>query len=414
MPPTMRCRPGWITCRAKDDSPSAGICAAVVHNQSACKWDPRRGSRRSELVRSGSRSGRRKRRKASNDPFCDRSQREIARARRSNNEDRDVRVQLQSENPPTVHEERDLARTFHAKRRAHRLDRPDQRGGHHGQDLERDVVPSPSGEQPPGPGKQDDGLERVVRLDQRCQVNRSRRRAGHLRIPRLVSAQEAKRSKDRLSVVQIMAPLRPVKDRDETTSGTPKEFNASPHPAYRHGRSGQKCPPVVGLARRTVRDSRIENRWGREGSCPMPPLKPGPKSRLLWTCSWRKGGGDEGSKSASANVARVGSSPPRADEWRPDATPFCSVRGARAVPWFWRRKRGGQLFPPRAPERNAAPNPPGHLSSRRPRRRWDLRRGAESRIRGLGGDRRVPTHARGAGVRLRLVRGGRLRQPGRL
>ncbi|TLZ76624.1 MAG: hypothetical protein E6K11_10925, partial [Methanobacteriota archaeon] len=45
-----------------------------------------------------------------------------------------------------------------------------------------------------------------------------------------------------------MAPLRPVKDRDETISGTPKEFNASPHRVYRHGRSGQKCPPVVGLA----------------------------------------------------------------------------------------------------------------------------------------------------------------------
>jgi len=63
-----------------------------------------------------------------------------------------------------------------------------------------------------------------------------------------------------------MALLRPVKDRDETISGTPKEFNASPHCAYRHGRSGQKCPPVVGLDGRTVRDSRIENRWGREGS----------------------------------------------------------------------------------------------------------------------------------------------------
>src|SRR2546426_4161388 len=414
MPPTMRCRPGWITCRAKDDSPSAGICAAVVHNQSACKWDPRRGSRRSELVRSGSRSGRRKRRKASNDPFCDRSQREIARARRSNNEDRDVRVQLQSENPPTVHEERDLARTFHAKRRAHRLDRPDQRGGHHGQDLERDVVPSPSGEQPPGPGKQDDGLERVVRLDQRCQVNRSRRRGGHLRIPRLVSAQEAKRSKDRLSVVQIMAPLRPVKDRDETISGTPKEFNASPHRVYRHGRSGQRCPPVVGLAGRTVRDSRIENRWGREGSCPMPPLKPGPKSRLLWTCSWRKGGGDEGSKSASANVARVGSSPPCANQWRPDANPFCSVRGGRAIPWNWRRQCGGQLLPPRPPGRGGAPGGRNDLSSRRPRRRGGLRRGAGGRIRGLVCDRRVPTHARGAGVRLRIVRGCRLRQLERL
>src|SRR2546428_4636119 len=293
MPPTMRCRPGWITCQAKDDSPSAGICAAVVHNQNACKWGPRRGSRRSELVRSGSRSGRRKRRKASNDPFCDRSQREIARARRSNNEDRDVRVQLQSENPPTVHEERDLARTFHAKRRAHRLDRPDQRGGHHGQDLERDVVPSPSGEQPPGPGKQDDGLERVVRLDQRCQVNRSRRRGGHLRIPRLVSAQEAKRSKDRLSVVQIMALLRPVKDRPETTSGTPKEVNAAPRRCLSPWSLRAKVPPGAVLAKPTVRDSRIKNRRGRGGSCPLPPPQPGPKPPLLLTCSLRKGGGGE-------------------------------------------------------------------------------------------------------------------------
>src|SRR5207245_6442543 len=229
-----RCRPrcaaglDGLHVRLRTTLPPLEFVLPLSHNQNACKWDPRRGSRSSELVRSGSRSGRRKRRKASNDPFCDRSQRDIARPRRSNDEDRDVRVQLQSENPPTVHEERDLARTFHAKRRAHCLDRSDQRGGHHGQDLEGDLVPSPSGEQPPGPGKKDDGLERVVRLDQRCQVNRSRRRAGHLRIPRLVSAQEAKRSKDRLSVVQIMALLRPVKDRPETTSGTPKEFNAAP------------------------------------------------------------------------------------------------------------------------------------------------------------------------------------------
>src|SRR2546425_3611531 len=294
MPPTMRCRPGWITCQARDDSPFAGIVLRFVHNRSACQQDPRRGSQRSKLVRSGSTSRGRKGRKTSNDPFCDRSQRDIARPRRSNNEDRDVWVQLQSENPPTVHEERDLARTFHAKRRAHCLDRSDQRGGHHGQDLEGDLVPSPSGEQPPGPGKQDDGLERVVRLDQRCQVNRSRRRGGHLRIPRLVSAQEAKRSKDRLSVVQIMALLRPVKDRPETTSGTPKEFNAAPRRCLSRWSLRAKVPPVAVLAKPTVRDSRIKNRRGREGSCPMPPLEPGPKSRLLWTCSWRKGGGDEG------------------------------------------------------------------------------------------------------------------------
>src|SRR3989441_877657 len=267
---------------------------ATCRSSHGCKWPPRGGSRRPGVVRSGSRAGNGERRKATNDPYCDRTQREIARARRSNNEDRDVRVQLQSENPPTVPEERDLARTFHAKRRAHHLDRPDQRGGHHGQDLERDVVPSPSGEQPPGPGKQDDGLERVVRLDQRCQVNRSRCRGGHLRIPRLVSAQEAKRSKDRLSVVQVMAPLRPVKDRDETTSGTPKEFNAAPRRCLSPWSLRAKVPPVAVLAKPTVRDSRIKNRRGREGSCPMPPLEPGPKSRLLWTCSWRKGGGDEG------------------------------------------------------------------------------------------------------------------------
>src|SRR3989441_6702751 len=294
MPPTMRCRPGWITCQARDDSPFAGIVLRFVHNRSACQQDPRRGSQRSKLVRSGSTSRGRKGRKTSNDPFCDRSQSDIARARRSNNENRDVRVQLQSENPPTGHEERDPARTLHAKRGAHRLDRSDQRGGHHGQDLEGDLVPRPSREQPPGPGKQDDGLERVVRLDQRCQVNRSRRRGGHLRIPRLVSAQEAKRSKDRLSVVQIMALLRPVKDRPETTSGTPKEFNAAPRRCLSPWSLRAKVPPVAVLAKPTVRDSRIKNRRGREGSCPMPPLEPGPKSRLLWTCSWRKGGGDEG------------------------------------------------------------------------------------------------------------------------
>src|SRR3989441_4227421 len=294
MPPTMRCRPGWITCQARDDSPFAGIVLRFVHNRSACQQDPRRGSQRSKLVRSGSTSRGRKGRKTSNDPFCDRSQSDIARARRSNNENRDVRVQLQSENPPTVHEERDLARTFHAKRRAHRLDRPDQRGRHHGQDLEGDLVPSPSGEEPPGPGKQDDGLERVVRLDERCQVNRSRRRGGHLRIPRLASARQAKRTKDRLSVVQIMAPLRPVEDRPETTSGTPKEFNAAPHRAYRRGLSGQECPPARGLAKPTVRDSRIKNRRGAGGSSPMPPLKTGAKTSLLLVCSWRKRGGDDG------------------------------------------------------------------------------------------------------------------------
>src|SRR2546425_2185163 len=280
MPPTMRFRPGWITCQAMDDSPSAGNRPALVHKRNAWLRDPRRGSWSSKLVRSGSTSRGRKRRKASNDPFCDRPQRDIARARRSDKENRHVRVQLQSENPPTVHEERNLARTFHAKRRAHRLDRPDQRGRHHGQDLEGDLVPSPSGEQPPGPGKQDDGLERVLRLDQRCEVNRSRRGGGHLRIPRLVSARQAKRTKGRLSVVQIMAPLRPVEDRPETTSGTPKEFNAAPGRCLSPWSLRANGPPVPRLAKRTVRDSRIKNRRGREGSCPLPPPQPGPKTSL--------------------------------------------------------------------------------------------------------------------------------------